>query len=414
MNRRVLVLALLLLAAVPARAQIVGRGTEISLGRELAAQFETYFPVDRDPVAVARVQQIGRRLISVGDPDLFPYEFHVVEIGEVNAFALPGGFIYVFRGLLELLPNDDALAFVLAHEISHVAERHSAEQFERSLALGLILGALARGQIAGAAEFAQLVLELRFSRQHETEADRLGLERMARAGFDPTAAADAMLVLRRLQSEKGVPPFLRSHPAPDTRIARLRDQAAALRATRPATSLPAPPAPPPVATAAATDLPPGLRPRPSPWLPLLPGSEWHYLVHGPDGTTAARVRVLETLPGSDGGGARLQVTYGATVALVWTVASDGATIYLRTDAAGPWRPLARIGGGGGAIRERIRVPAGEFDAQRVIQRDGEDEVILWFAPGVGLVRREFPRAGIVEELERRLVPASPDTEPPGA
>src|SRR3954467_8164496 len=100
--------AVLASGARPACARILGKSVEVSVGRETASLVEKYYHVDTDPAAVARVRQIGRRLAAcVPDPD-FPFEFHVIDAGEVNAFALPGGFVYVFRGLAQLLPNDDA------------------------------------------------------------------------------------------------------------------------------------------------------------------------------------------------------------------------------------------------------------------------------------------------------------------
>ena len=118
------------LAAGASRAGVIGRSPEISAGREAASMVEKFYTVDTDPAAVARVRAIGRRLAASAKDTEFPFEFHVVESGEVNAFALPGGFVYVFRGLLQLLPNDDALAFVLGHEVSHVTRHHAVRQFE--------------------------------------------------------------------------------------------------------------------------------------------------------------------------------------------------------------------------------------------------------------------------------------------
>ena len=92
-------------ALPPAEARIISRSAEVSVGREAAAQVEQFYTVDTDPVAVARVRQIGRRLSSAAKDVEFPFEFHVIESADVNAFALPGGDIYVFRGLLQLLPR---------------------------------------------------------------------------------------------------------------------------------------------------------------------------------------------------------------------------------------------------------------------------------------------------------------------
>src|SRR5436305_1490606 len=115
-RRRVLLLpfALCLLPfALPAQAGLIGKNTEIGMGREAAQEFERQAVIDNDPLAVAKIRRIGRRLVSVCDAPDYPFEFHYVDADDVNAFALPGGFIYVFRGLIQLLPNDDTLAFVM-------------------------------------------------------------------------------------------------------------------------------------------------------------------------------------------------------------------------------------------------------------------------------------------------------------
>ncbi|HTE20201.1 MAG TPA: M48 family metallopeptidase, partial [Armatimonadota bacterium] len=241
--RKFATLALLTLAATlptprPAEARIIGRGAEISIGRETASMVEEFFVVDKDPAAVARVRGIGRRLAAtVKDAD-FPFEFHVVESAEVNAFALPGGFIYVFRGLLQLVPNDDALAFVLAHEISHVTRRHSMRQFEKNLLLSagitaILSGTGTGGGVGTAAQVAQTVASLSFTRHDETDADVHGIETLTRAGYNPRSAVEAMMLVKRAGGDgKGIPALLRSHPAPDSRIKKLTEMGNALLARR--------------------------------------------------------------------------------------------------------------------------------------------------------------------------------------
>ncbi|HEU4754560.1 MAG TPA: M48 family metalloprotease, partial [Armatimonadota bacterium] len=162
-------LAAALLPARPAAARVVSRSAEISIGRETASQVEQFYKCDTDPAAVARVRQIGRRLVAAVPDAPYPFEFHVVEDATVNAFALPGGFVYVFRGLLQLVPNDDALASVLAHEISHVTQRHATRQFEKNLALtailtGVLAGTGAGGGVGDAASVVQAVAGISFTR----------------------------------------------------------------------------------------------------------------------------------------------------------------------------------------------------------------------------------------------------------
>jgi Zn-dependent protease with chaperone function len=426
---RFLVLAAALGGVAPAGAAVLSRSAEISLGREGAQEFERQASVDGDPVLAARVRRIGSRLIATAGNTGYPFEFHAVETNDVNAFALPGGFIYMFRGLTQLAPGDDALAFILAHEITHVTRRHGVRQLEKSLAVGTILD-LAVGRTTSAAVL-QLVLDMHYSRQDETEADRLGLELMARAGFDPTQGAEAMAMLARaVKTGRSIPPFLRSHPLPESRIVRLRQQAEVLRAAprAPRTG----PAPPPL---------PEVRPLPSPrsvarseLFPLEPGMRWTYRVTGSAEPLSMVTRVLEEQPGQPGV-YRVRTEMGSDLVTTRYVAvsTEGVCVYQeqgRTDsltpgrhpaavgergiaprAGGAWRPELRLPAepaseDTAAIRESIRVPAGEYSAVRAVQRlPGGETATVWLSPGIGIVRRVWDRTGLVEELEAVHRPA---------
>lgn len=423
-------LALGLAAPRPAAARIVGRNAEISIGREAAAAVEKFFPVDRDPVAVARVRQIGRRLaVLAPDPD-FPFEFHVVESPEVNAFALPGGFIYVFRGLLQLVPNDDALAFVLAHEVGHVVRRHAVRQFEKNLLLGAGIAAILAGTGASsawgqAADVVQAIVGLSFTRSDEREADTHGLELMAAAGYHPRAALEAMAIVKRAAGdEKSVPALLRTHPAPEARMKALAQQAEALLARRTEAAatrreLPATP------TLAEPRLPglEGLRLAPCSWWPLEPGAVWTYRLRRdgeerPAGTLT--VRLLERLVARPEGVCRLELDWGGGVTVTRLVAAAGERLVSAPEGgASTWRLEGLFAGGperdGDSLvrfagTERVRVPAGEFEVARV-ERLGEGDApteVVWFARGVGPVRRLYPRSGMLQELVTfRLPDAGP-------
>ena len=124
--------------AAHAGAFAISRSREIQLGREVAALFERQVRLSSDAALVAKVQRIGRRLVQVCDRRELPYEFHVVETGEINAIAFPGGFVYAYAGLLQALPSDDAVAFVLAHEIAHAAKRHWARRYEKARKLSVL------------------------------------------------------------------------------------------------------------------------------------------------------------------------------------------------------------------------------------------------------------------------------------
>lgn len=417
----------LLAPALPAEARIIGRSAEISIGREAASTVERYFRVDTDPVAVARVRQIGRRLAaSVKDAD-FPFEFHVIEDKEVNAFALPGGFVYVFRGLLQLVPSDDALAFVLAHEISHVTRRHAISQFEKSLILSagitaILAGTGARGY-GDAATMVQELVGLAFTRHDESDADENGIEVLVRAGYDPRAAPEAMRVIRRaVGSDSGEPALLRSHPATESRIKRLTELGSELVARRAAErpradTLPA--IPPPAARRLA-----GLEdeaPSPCEWFPLVPGARWTYEPSKEDPSGGLEVRVLEQVEAEPRGVYRLEYTLARGVKSTRLIAPCGDRILSRGEgpaAGSEWRLEGFFPGGEakprteGTLRfagtERVRVRAGEFDAVRIerLGTDGKPEALTWYVHGVGLVRRLSPATGAVLELVSYSIPAA--------
>src|SRR5262249_48132594 len=159
-----------------------------SMGREAAQEYERTESIDADPVLAARVRRIGNRLIAVCNATQYPFEFHEVDTNQINAFALPGGFVYFFRGLAQLMPGDDAMAFIMAHEISHVTQRHGIKQMEESVAVSALLTyVLKPGTGTG---LLQMVIDMHYSRHDEAEADRLGLALMAKAGFDPSQGVE--------------------------------------------------------------------------------------------------------------------------------------------------------------------------------------------------------------------------------
>jgi Zn-dependent protease with chaperone function len=416
----------LLFASGPAEARVIGRSTEISVGREAASSVEQFYPVDTDPVAVARVRQIGRRLAACAkDPD-FPFEFHVVEDAEVNAFALPGGFIYVFRGLLQLVPNDDALASVLAHEISHVTRRHAINQFEKNVILsaaitGILAGTGVGGGYRSAADVVQLLASLSFTRHDEADADRHGIELLAAAGYDPRAAVEAMRLVKRAAGDgKGIPALLRTHPAPDSRIKKLGQMADELVARRPSTppqmgSVPTPPAPARLKLSGLEGVAIGA----CDWFPLAPGARWAYRIKDGEAETRLMVRVLDEVIAEPAGVFRVEHDYGRAIKTLCLVAPARDRYLIRAEKAGastPWRLEALFAEPPGdseisqplrcAGKETIRVPAGEFEAVKTerLGPDGRIEAVLWHTPGVGLVKRLSTSTGAVQELTAYYLP----------
>jgi predicted Zn-dependent protease len=182
------------------------------------------------------VRELGTRLAATSERPNLPWTFRVVDDPVVNAFALPGGFIYVTRGILAHFESEAELAAVLGHEIGHVTARHSVSQLSRQqlAQLGLVVGSVLSPEVARFSELASAalgVLFLKHSRDAEREADDLGLRYMRRGGYDPREMPDVFTMLERVsgaQSGGRTPEWLATHPNPENRRARIAQQLAAL------------------------------------------------------------------------------------------------------------------------------------------------------------------------------------------
>jgi predicted Zn-dependent protease len=205
---------------------------EIEIGKAVLKQIRSEVPQVTDREVSGYVAGIGRRLAARAGGPGYPYSFSVANYREINAFALPGGPVWVHRGAIQAAATEGQLAGVLSHEIAHIAERHAADQLTKgAVANGLLglLGAMlgnmggARAAQAGAQVLAGGYL-LKFSRDDEREADLAGARIMRRAGWDPREMIAFMETLRRQQgSDPGsVAIFLSSHPGAGERVDRLR------------------------------------------------------------------------------------------------------------------------------------------------------------------------------------------------
>ena len=210
---------------------------DLKLGNDAAREVERQFPLLNDYEASDYVSRIGERLVAAIPTQFrqpqFDYRFKVVNARDLNAFALPGGPMYVNRGMIEAARNEAELAGVMAHEISHVALRHATAQATKQSSfgnqartLGLILG----GAIVGGQAGAQLGsvfaagFQLKYSREYESQADTLGSQIMADAGYDPRDLAN---VFRTIESQSGSsgPQWLSSHPNPGNRYQAINREA---------------------------------------------------------------------------------------------------------------------------------------------------------------------------------------------
>ncbi len=218
---------------------------DVKVGRQAAAEVEQQLPILNDSDATSYVSRVGQRLVSSIPPEFqhpeFSYYFKIVNARDINAFALPGGPMYVNRGMIEAARNEGEMAGVMAHELSHVALRHGTAQASKAQKYGLLAGILGiGGQILGgpAGAAAQIagqgvgVYFLKFSREYESEADILGAQIMARAGYDPHDLANMFKTIES-QSGGGGGGFLSNHPAPADRYARINQEAQYLRVVNP-------------------------------------------------------------------------------------------------------------------------------------------------------------------------------------
>jgi Zn-dependent protease with chaperone function len=218
---------------------------DVKVGRQAANEVEQQMPILNDSDATNYISRVGQRLVNNIPSEFqhpeFQYYFKIVNARDINAFALPGGPMYVNRGMIEAARNEGEMAGVMAHELSHVALRHGTAQASKAQKYGLLAGILGiGGQILGgpAGAAAQIagqgvgVYFLKFSREYETEADILGAQIMARAGYDPRDLANMFQTIER-QSGGGGGGFLSDHPSPANRYARINQEAQYLRVTNP-------------------------------------------------------------------------------------------------------------------------------------------------------------------------------------
>ena len=205
---------------------------EVTLGRQLAPQMAAQFGgVSGNPLR-ERVRQVGERIVSRSSAAKTPYKysFHLLaDRSTVNAFALPGGQIFITEALLGLLNTEDELAAVLGHEVGHVLARHSAEHLAKQQLTQTLLGAVVIGSGGdfNAAQVAQLVgslVNMKHGREDEHESDMLGLRLVAEAGYDPRAMVNVMQVLQKASGGSAQPEFASTHPSPGNRIQRIREQ----------------------------------------------------------------------------------------------------------------------------------------------------------------------------------------------
>ncbi len=205
---------------------------EVALGQRSDPQIVAMYGLYDDAELAAYVDGVGQKLAAVSHRPNLEFTFRVLDSHVINAFALPGGYVYVTRGILAHMNNEAELAVVLGHEIGHVTARHGAQQQSRATlaGLGLGVGSIFSDEVArfgGLAQSALGILFLKYGRDDEHESDQLGVQYSLAAGFDPERGARFFEVLDRQRQESGqsLPDWLSTHPAPADRVQRTQQLA---------------------------------------------------------------------------------------------------------------------------------------------------------------------------------------------
>lgn len=236
------ILILLLLLDACAKNPVTGRNEfmlmskeqEIAMGQQSDPEIVGFFGLYDDPQLQRFITEKGKEMAAISHrPDL-PFEFKIVDSPVVNAFAVPGGYVYFTRGIMAHFNNEAEFAGVLGHEIGHITARHSAKQYSNAMLgqIGLVAGSVISPEFAQFADIAQTGLQLlflKFGRDAESQSDKLGVEYSTKIGYDASEMAGFFSTLDRLSSQNGgeeIPDFLSTHPDPadrENKVAKLAE-----------------------------------------------------------------------------------------------------------------------------------------------------------------------------------------------
>jgi len=203
---------------------------EVKIGESIAQQVEKEYKFAEDPLVQKRVEDIGKKIVSVCDRKDIDYHFKVIEDEEVNAFSLPGGFVYVNKGLVDKVANDDELACVLAHEVSHIVARHSIKKLQAIMGYSILRLLTApipgTGQVGNAADIAFTEIMVGYSREDELLADQLASRYAKLAEYDPHGMITFLQKLEEINRRKPARPYsyLKTHPYVPDRIRTVKQE----------------------------------------------------------------------------------------------------------------------------------------------------------------------------------------------
>lgn len=218
-------------------AGCVSQEREQEMGDVMAAEINAQLPLLQDPLLVRYVERVGAALAQASERPSLDYHFYIINTEMVNAFALPGGHIYLTRGLIEKTRSEAELAGVVAHEVGHVAARHGVQKLERNLRTGSLIGVLYETMLGGEPEIlrrnglrlAGVLWNASHSREDEEEADRLAVKYLVKTGMDPRGVVTLLETLLReeVADSQGIATWFSTHPMTQTRIRVARDRIAA-------------------------------------------------------------------------------------------------------------------------------------------------------------------------------------------
>jgi len=207
--------------------------SEVAMGQNIAKKIYQEFKLSNSPDDIQRLNEIASRITDVLDRRELSYYFYIIEEdqeskSQVNAFSLPGGYSYIFRGLLDILDNDDQLAFILAHEVGHIVSRHHMKRLQAAMGYNLLnvvaSAAKTSSEFRSGLSFALLQILAGYSQEDEFNADELAVKYCKLAGFDPFAGIEVLEKLYK-ESKKTIRPlsYFRTHPYPAQRIRHIKE-----------------------------------------------------------------------------------------------------------------------------------------------------------------------------------------------
>lgn len=211
---------------------LISTADEVSIGQRMAAQIERRYKPDEDMMVQARLRAIGHVIANISDRKDLVYYFKVLKGKDVNAFTTPGGYVYVFRGLIDKTDSDSELGSVIAHEIGHVAARHAAKKMEVDMGYSLLMSLVfSQKSIPEMERYINIgfnLISLGYSREDELFADKLAIRYLIRAGYNPYGMVSFMEKMERMEKEEGGAPIyvLSSHPYMSQRIEEARKEIA--------------------------------------------------------------------------------------------------------------------------------------------------------------------------------------------